>query len=315
MGHTEEVTCAAAAAIGRNNRAADMEREEEDHGVASPAENRVLTAGAPPPADTRVLTAGAPPPESPQLGSTRGVSSCAGDRPLPAPFTTPTVSEPQAAPARSTEPSSDFRFETEETVLIFDWDDTVLPSAWVQAQGLSLDAGSMLSDWQRGQLSDVATAAAETFRLAKQLGTVVLVTNAERGWVELSCQKFLPSLYPSLESVNVLSARTTYGNAGLSSPSEWKLQAFEKEIQRIYGPVVPSHLESRKNVLSFGDSMHEREALFRATADLPNCRCKSLKFVEQPEIGQLCMQHSLVSHNFDHVVHHDGNLDLCLRPP
>jgi len=211
--------------------------------------------------------------------------------------------------------TGNFRFETHETILIFDWDDTLLPSTWVQAQGLSLDAGSMLSDWQRGQLSDVATAAAETFRLAKQLGTVVLVTNAERGWVELSCQKFLPSLYPFLESVNVLSARTTYGNAGLSSPSEWKLQAFEKEIQRIYGPVVPSHLESRKNVLSFGDSMHEREALFRATADLPNCRCKSLKFVEQPEIGQLCMQHSLVSHNFDHVVHHNGNLDLCLRPP
>ena len=80
----------------------------------------------------------------------------------------------------------------------------------VQTQGLRLDAGSELNDWQRSQLSEVATAAAETLRLAKQLGTVVLVTNAERGWIELSCQKFLPTLYPLLEDVKVLSARTTY---------------------------------------------------------------------------------------------------------
>jgi len=295
MGHTDEVACTAAAAIGRNKRAADMEREEDDHGVESPAE-------------TKVLTAGAPPPETPQLSSTRGVSSCAGDRPLPAP-----AIEQHVAAAKTTEPSSDFRFETQETILIFDWDDTVLPSTWVQNQGLRLDAGSELSDGQRCQLSEVATAAAETLRLAKQLGTVVLVTNAERGWIELSCQKFLPTLYPSLENVKVLSARTTYESAGLSSPLDWKLRAFESEIHRIYGPVIPSHLESRKNVLSLGDSVHEREALIRATADLPNCRWKSLKFVERPEIGQLCKQHSLVSHCFDRVVHHDGNLDLCLR--
>jgi hypothetical protein len=33
---------------------------------------------------------------------------------------------------------------------------------------------------------------------------VVLVTNAERGWIELSCQKFMPTLFPSLENVKAL---------------------------------------------------------------------------------------------------------------
>jgi hypothetical protein len=200
-----------------------------------------------------------------------------------------------------------------QTILIFDWDDTMLPSTWVQKQGLRLDADTEVSDWQRSQLSEVATAATETLRLAKQLGTVVLVTNAEQGWIELSCQKFLPTLYPSLEDVRLLSARTTYEQLGLTSPLEWKLRAFESEIQRIYGPTILTHLESRKNVLSLGDSVHEREALIRATAALPNCLWKSLKFVERPEIGQLCKQHSLVSNCFDRVVHHDGNLDLCLK--
>jgi len=208
---------------------------------------------------------------------------------------------------------ADVRFEPEETVLIFDWDDTVLPSTWVQCQGLRLDEGSALSDWQREQLVEVATVAAETLRIAKLCGTVVLVTNAERGWIELSCQKFLPTLLPSLENVKVLSARTTYESAEYSSPLDWKLRAFESEIRRVYGSAALAAPARRKNVLSLGDSVHEREALLRATSPLPNCRSKSLKFVERPDIAQICKQHSLVTSCFDRIVHHDGNLDLCIR--
>lgn len=42
------------------------------------------------------------------------------------------------------------------------------------------------------------------------------------------------------------------------------------------------------------DSTHEREALIRATARLPNCSSKSVKFVDCPSIDQLLKQHSLV---------------------
>merc|ERR1719379_3057192 len=101
-------------------------------------------------------------------------------------------------------------FTAAETVLIFDWDDTVLPSWWVQSQGLRLDDDSVVTKWQADQLLEVAKLAAETLRVAKQFGTVVLVTNAERGWIELSCQKFLPPLRASLEGVKLLSARSTY---------------------------------------------------------------------------------------------------------
>lgn len=209
--------------------------------------------------------------------------------------------------------SQETRFLPEETILIFDWDDTVLPSTWVQCQGLRLDESSELTAWHREQLAEVAIAAAETLRIAKQHGTVVLVTNAERGWIELSCQKFLPTLYPTLENVKVLSARTTYESSQYSSPLDWKLRAFETEIRRIYGADAVNHPEKRKNVLSLGDSVHEREALLRATAQLPNCLSKSLKFVERPDISQICKQHSLVTSCFERIVNHDGNLDLCIR--
>lgn len=202
------------------------------------------------------------------------------------------------------------RFTYEETIMIFDWDDTILPSSWVQEQGLRLDADSKPSPEHQTQLSELAEAAAQTLKLSKKLGTVVLVTNAERGWIELSCLKFLPNLYPSLANVKILSARTEYETPEMSSPFDWKFRAFTSEIAR----VLNSDETRRKNILSVGDSSHEREALINATAMLPNCRTKSLKLAERPTIDQLCKQHALIDSCFRRIVHHDGNLDLCIKP-
>eukprot|EP00933_Yihiella_yeosuensis_P052571 TRINITY_DN5067_c0_g7_i1.p1 TRINITY_DN5067_c0_g7~~TRINITY_DN5067_c0_g7_i1.p1 ORF type:complete len:345 (+),score=77.15 TRINITY_DN5067_c0_g7_i1:75-1109(+) len=231
------------------------------------------------------------------------------------------AANPQVAPAAGDDNQqgadeqspAETRFLKEETILIFDWDDTILPSSWVQGQGLRLDDSCEVKPHHREHLNEVAKVSAKTLQIAKQLGTVVLITNAERGWIELSCMKFLPTLFPLLENVKVLSARTTYECAETSSPLDWKVHAFRNEIARIFGEDGLHAADRRKNCLSLGDSVHEREALMRATAPLPNCRSKSLKFVERPDIQQICKQHTLVTSCFEKIAHHDGNLDLCIR--
>mmetsp|Transcript_20999 Transcript_20999/g.44722 ORF Transcript_20999/g.44722 Transcript_20999/m.44722 type:complete len:262 (+) Transcript_20999:169-954(+) len=204
------------------------------------------------------------------------------------------------------------RFQREDTAIILDWDDTVLPSSWISEQGLRLDSAGPMNGWQQEELSSLSLLAVETLRLTKEVGNVVLVTNAERGWVELSCLKFLPILYPMLESVKIMSARSEYESPDLSSPFEWKLRAFESEISRIFCSDLST--ERPKNVVSLGDSLHEREALIQATAHLPNCRTKSLKFVERPGMEQLRKQHLMLARCLRKIVHHDGNLDLSIRP-
>merc|ERR1719271_714377 len=169
-------------------------------------------------------------------------------------------------------------FGMEDTILIFDWDDTVLPSTWIQEQGLRLDDDCILSDEQTATLDQMAEHAAQTLKTAKLHGKVILVTNAERGWIELSCQKFMPALSPALADVKILSARSTYEQQGVTSPFEWKFRAFEVEIHSFFDKFAP---EQRKNVISFGDSAHEREALIRVTEHMQSCNTKSLKFVER----------------------------------
>eukprot|EP00929_Paragymnodinium_shiwhaense_P075357 TRINITY_DN38521_c0_g1_i1.p1 TRINITY_DN38521_c0_g1~~TRINITY_DN38521_c0_g1_i1.p1 ORF type:complete len:283 (+),score=57.78 TRINITY_DN38521_c0_g1_i1:97-945(+) len=203
-------------------------------------------------------------------------------------------------------------FRLQDTILIFDWDDTMLPSTWIQEQGLRLDDDSMPTEEQKAQLDAMALRAAETLRIAKRHGKVLLVTNAEKGWIELSCRKFMPSLCSSLEHVRIQSARSTYECRGVSSPFEWKYYAFESEIGQFF---EFCSAERRKNVISFGDSAHEREALIRVTERMENCLTKSLKFVERPDVEQLLKEHQLISGCFRDVVNYDGSLDLCIRCP
>ena len=59
---------------------------------------------------------------------------------------------------------------------------------------------------------------------AQQLGSVIIITNAETGWVELSCKKFMPRVAPLLTNIKILSARSTYEALFPDSPSDWKVR-------------------------------------------------------------------------------------------
>jgi len=204
----------------------------------------------------------------------------------------------------------DSRLTPEQTLLIFDWDDTILPSTWVQKQGLRLDDASVVTEEQRVQLAAMAECAIRTLQAAKRYGTIVLVTNAERGWIELSSRKFMPALCPLLESFKIISARAAHEKPGVTLPSMWKTLAFRTEVDSFYKTLNP---ESTKNVISFGDAMHERLAVFNVTRDMPNCLTKSLKFMVQPQLEQLQKEHELIFWCLRHIVSHDGTLDLEVK--
>jgi len=199
----------------------------------------------------------------------------------------------------------------EQTLILLDWDDTVMPSSWVTRRGLALSDDSIVTFEQSEQLEDFAKVAIRTIITAKKLGTVVLVTNAETGWIELSCRKFLPSLYPEIETIPHMSARSAYEPLGVTSPLEWKSRAFKAEIAKFFGE--ETNFSKKRNVISLGDSGHERDAVMTTTACFRNSRTKSLKLLERPELGQLKEEHQLINSFFQAIAQYDGHLDLCIR--
>jgi len=201
-----------------------------------------------------------------------------------------------------TEGSSD---DGVETLLFFDWDDTLFPTSWIQQQGLC-SAEALPNDEQRAQLQMVAESASRMLQEALQIGTVIIVTNAEQGWVEMSCSQWMPSVAHLLEKVDIVSARSTYESKS-RFPSEWKRLAFACEVELFYGATTDSQ---PRNIISLGDALYEQLALTAVTKGVPNCCGKSLKFLPSPTVGQLIEEHQLVSGCLLDVAEQSDDLDV-----
>jgi len=98
----------------------------------------------------------------------------------------------------------------EQTLIFFDWDDTLCPSRWIQDQGLLRSFSQtreVVDDEGRDLLKRLEQIAVKLLTAAMKLGKVVIVTNAQKPWVEESCKKFLPGLMPLIDKIPVRYAR------------------------------------------------------------------------------------------------------------
>jgi hypothetical protein len=195
----------------------------------------------------------------------------------------------------------------QETVIIFDWDDTLLASSFLSGKGYRLDTEMEKCQEMDQQLKELEHSVITVLTLAITYGDVHVITNAETGWVQLSAQKFIPGVVPLLSKVKVLSARSTYESMFPESPLKWKFYAFQEKLSSLF-----AECKTSKNIISFGDSHVEREAVRAVTRGLPNTRTKSVKFAERPSMEQLRRQIELVTNCFQYIHNHEGDLDLQL---
>jgi len=198
---------------------------------------------------------------------------------------------------------------TTETIVFLDWDDTLLCSSVLSGAGIGLNTDlSTLpqADELLRQLDELSTLIIKVLNKARTYGEVHIVTNGETGWVQMSANNFVPRVVPHLEHVHILSARSTFEKKYPDNPMQWKFHAFKRCLADLYAQ------NCFKNVLSFGDSHAEREAIRAVTKNLPYTRTKSIKFAERPSIEQLQRQLELVSKCFEYISDHEENLDLCM---
>lgn len=219
--------------------------------------------------------------------------------------------------------NEDSTITKEQTILLLDWDDTLLPTAFIQQSGFRLEGPVPSPDLQQ-ELDKLAAEVKETIGLARTLGTVIIVTNAENGWVELTTQRFFSGLADELENIEVISARSKHEPQGISSPLEWKLRTFQEVIDKKLemmkeiiptpqGGVALADSDKKLNVISIGDSTHEREAILKVTEGMSNVLCKSLKLMERPDLDQMTRQHGIIRSCLENITRHDEPMDLCIQ--
>ncbi|KAH7821182.1 putative protein kinase [Monocercomonoides exilis] len=227
----------------------------------------------------------------------------------------------------------------DNTILFFDWDDTMLASSVLCSNEITLQTPIVPPEI----ISQFETLQEQVIKMINIAYTftknVFIITNAEHGWVELSAEKFMPKIRKMLDDVQVVSARTTYQNTYPNQPNMWKKTAFVEKINSCFCSPhsrYPASAMPDINVISFGDSECERNALLSlgrcnfvsssSSTTYPvsrhsgpmnqvklNLRLKSIKFVERPTTEQLKRQIEMIQNNFHFIVKHEGSLDLMLQ--
>ncbi len=123
-------------------------------------------------------------------------------------------------------------------VLVFDWDDTLLCSSWLATNGFRLDYPDVIPVSVTKQLEALQTSVVALLKRAQTYGKVMIITNAETGWVELSAKRFMPEVLPHLADLDVFSARSNFESLSPDSPSEWKVRTVSLVILHVVPTVL-----------------------------------------------------------------------------
>lgn len=208
-------------------------------------------------------------------------------------------------------------------VVIFDWDDTLLPTTAVNMK-------SSKKQWMpTAALRRHAQLVERTLRSASKIGRVSIVTLSQNGWVYRSAAKYLRGLdFPALVAELGI---TIYHAFDWATDYEWANEDFVSVKRRAMVRCLKDwrredadlRFASQMNALSIGDGEAEKWALkgikgaFAKRAGLGSSRplCKTVKLMDCPSVEQLGRQLSVLVPGLAALVEANKHFDLNVTSP
>lgn len=215
----------------------------------------------------------------------------------------------------------------DQTIIIFDWDDTLCPSTWMRKHAQFDSEGHLkakLDNETRHELQMLADQVTPLIEAAQELGKVIVVTNAKRPWVDTSCRNFLPSCKNTIKPIPVMYAlellkdldQQKIDKDGACLLTETKARAMKAAVTDFYSR-YPN--QSWKNIISIGDAFFEHDAIRQVSRDRPHiegfqkkCRTKTVKLLEGPSIAGMVVQLSIIESWLAKIVQLDNDVDIDL---
>jgi hypothetical protein len=182
------------------------------------------------------------------------------------------------------------------SLLIVDYDDTLLHSSEIEKKFPILGQHESWKDFlpdvedvfhtpdQRKLFNQIITSQFEEW-ITKH-DSVVVISNGEDEWVNLTCQRYNPTLYDVWQrhSINVISAKDRYKRALGEQPMLWKQHTMH-DVVNLFQPDV---------VIGVGDRMEDRISLWNLRPLWPNVPFFTLKMQERPTVPSLLYQFTLL---------------------
>merc|ERR1719329_699472 len=194
-------------------------------------------------------------------------------------------------------------------MIIFDWDDTLLPTSALRAllPGFPDEQAPRPDIALSAVLLGHADVVRKVLRAARRVARVAIVTSSGEPWVEESARSYMPSL--DLQALlRDLSVRVYYtedvgcgsempgsGRPGEPRPVDHVILKRDAMVRALTDlPPDGEQGTARLNAISVGDSAVEQRALKRLLASWGDSGmlafrplCKTVKLMEAPSLGEL----------------------------
>lgn len=228
-------------------------------------------------------------------------------------------------------PELDFT-SASQTLLIFDWDDTLFPTTFVRDQHGLGSRSQLKGHPQYAQISAkikvCEDAAIKVVSEAAKLAQVVIVTLANFEWVDDMSQEFFPRMRKLLRQSGI---KIVYAQNEVEHPDD--LEEFTRERAVEYwsglkGAAISQEAhtfyEDRcwQNVISVGDAVYERRGTLwavqtyldeRPATCAEQVRTKTFKMMDLPSAPDLATQLQALLRFLPRLCFLDGSCDLELR--
>jgi hypothetical protein len=188
-------------------------------------------------------------------------------------------------------------------IIILDWDDTLFPTEYFKTRTDMLLNHKLIPEEINLKLRTLASNIIKVITSANTCGYVTIVSNASMGWLKL-CFQVIPEIIPIMQSICVISAQDNFKHRS-DDPAKWKEWTFCKYLndlinqQEKYMKENYSNMSYRYNLISIGDSVHERDALKIYAQNLntilnpihpDSIFAKTIKLVEKPTFEKVNSQ-------------------------
>jgi len=176
------------------------------------------------------------------------------------------------------------------TMIIFDWDDTLLCTSYLTPTGIFSDDFE-LTERDKEKIQKLEVIVVHLLNLAISKGDTYIITNAAPGWVEYSTEKYYPEAKDLLKKLTIISARGEYEKLYPGDYRQWKIQAFLEMKKKFNTDLIA-------NIICMGDSIIEMEAAHILASYFSQAYIKTIKFRVSPKPEELEKQLNLVTNQF-----------------
>ena len=187
-------------------------------------------------------------------------------------------------------------------LFFFDWDDILMCTSAIfpiiNSNKLNINTNKI-----KEKLKTLDEIVFNLLKKALEKGIVFLITNASPGWVEYSSSNFLPSTATILNKVKIINAKGLFSKYYPGDPTQWKIKAYKYAIEK-------NNINTRiiSNIICFGDSIIDLEAIESLRYTFKNAFIKVIKFKENPHLVELEKLIWIVISQLDFIIKKVRNL-------